>query len=85
MEIIFISCSVVLSAIFYFHIKIKNKNIIKNKINGLPQTYGCEHKKKGGNTFFYKDQIYCEFCWNKIKDHILYYNNFNADNKKIAV
>ena len=87
MEVIFISCSFVSSLLYYFYIRIKNKNMIKNKKNTLPQKYGCEHIKEK-NTFFYKDKIYCEFCWYKINDHILYYNNNsyeNENNKKITV
>lgn len=73
--IIILSCSIMSSLIiYYFHKKTKNndnKNEIKNK---LPQINGCNHKKKG-NSYFYKDKVYCKFCWFEINNSLLYENN----------
>ena len=57
--------------IYIFHKKYNNNNDNKNKIkNKLPQTYGCNHKKYK-YSYFYKDKIYCEFCWFEISNNLI--------------
>ena len=76
MIIILFSCSLVYTTVMiYFYYTNKNKfSIIELNNNTLPQTYGCVHKKEK-NTYFFQDKIYCELCWYKINNNILYCNN----------
>ena len=75
--IIILSCSIMSSLIiYYFHKKRKNNDNKNEKKNKLPQIQinGCNHKKKG-NSYFYKDKVYCKFCWFEINNSLLYENN----------
>ena len=81
--IIILSCSLI-SSLIIFYFKQKSKKEKKQKLSkfidkNLPQINGCNHKKIE-NSYFYKDKIYCKFCWSEINNRLLCENDvFNQN------